>query len=202
MVDAVPLPQGSLASGVPFESYRDAFRVEVDPARVPDVDAFARAFAAGVPGWVRALMGVRDAIVSVAGLKRAKDAPPFDPRAPLVPGAFLGFFRVLARTDRELLLGEDDRHLDFRVSMLHDGTSVTVSTLVRIHGTLGRLYFLPVAPLHRLLVPAMLRAAVRASRTRGRSDRSSRASRRRRTARCSSRAGPAGSAGNRPPPRA
>jgi hypothetical protein len=154
MVEKVDVPPGSLASRVPFEDYSDAYRIAVDPAAIPDVDAFARAFGGSPPGWVRMLMSVRDAVVGMFGLERAKDAP--------VSPDFIGFFRILERNDHEILMGEDDRHLDFRVSILHDGTGVIVSTLVRFHNAFGRAYFVPVAPVHRVIVPAMLRRAVRA----------------------------------------
>ena len=36
-----------------------------------------------------------------------------------------------------------------------------VSTIVRFNNWLGRLYFLPVRPIHRLIVPAMLRNGLR-----------------------------------------
>jgi hypothetical protein len=36
-----------------------------------------------------------------------------------------------------------------------------VATLVRFHGVLGRAYFVPVRPAHRLIVPAMLRDGAR-----------------------------------------
>ena len=64
-----------------------------------------------------------------------------------------------------ILLGEDDRHLDFRLSVLRQrgGTAdwVVVSTVVRFNNWLGRAYFLPVRPLHQLIVPAILRSALR-----------------------------------------
>jgi hypothetical protein len=46
---------------------------------------------------------------------------------------------------------------------------VTVTTLVRFHNALGRVYFVPVAPAHRRIVPAMMRsaAAVRDATTTG-----------------------------------
>jgi hypothetical protein len=74
----------------------------------------------------------------------------------------VGVFRVYERTDDEVLLGEDDRHLDFRVSMLLqreglEAPRVVVATVVRYNGRLGRLYFAVVRPFHRRIVPAMLR---------------------------------------------
>jgi hypothetical protein len=164
-VERVSIPPGSLIAEVPFTDYADAYRVRVDPERFPDVDAVARAFVKTSPSWIATLMRVRDSAVGLIGLKRSVDAPPsvaHDVR--IGPGDFVGFFRVLSRNDREILAGEDDRHLDFRISFLYErdtegnGASVVVTTVVKLHNAFGRAYFVPVAPVHRRIVPAMLRA--------------------------------------------
>jgi len=65
-------------------------------------------------------------------------------------------------------LGEDDKHLDFRLSVLRSpdlsptlGGQLTVSTVVHCHNLLGRAYILVIAPFHRLVVKASLRRAAR-----------------------------------------
>jgi hypothetical protein len=70
---------------------------------------------------------------------------------------------VFDKTDNEIVIGENDKHLDFRVSLLFDENknhfdekSLTISTTVKFHNWLGVLYFLPVRPFHKLIVPAML----------------------------------------------
>jgi hypothetical protein len=72
---------------------------------------------------------------------------------------------VFDRRPDELLLGEDDRHLDFRVSVLlrDEGEAqwATVTTVVRFHNALGRAYFAVVRPFHQLIVPALMRRALR-----------------------------------------
>jgi hypothetical protein len=166
-VEKVALPEGSLVAALAagaFTDHSDAFRAHVDPARFPDVDAFAHAFLEQKPpAWIGAAMRTRDAVVgTLFGLKTSADVPPAapDPGA-LVPGARRGIFRILERTPNEILMGEDDSHLDFRVSLIHerigDDAFVIVSTVVRFHNTLGRLYFLPVRPVHGRVVPAMMR---------------------------------------------
>jgi hypothetical protein len=152
-IEKVALPVGSLVAALPFRDHADAFRVHLDEARFPNVDAFARAFLTGAPAWVNLLMRLRDAAVGVVGLKKSTDAPPQVPiDGALLPGAFIRFFRIVSRDDREIVAGEDDRHLDFRVSFFHAGSGQgchgIVSTVVRFHGALGRAYFLPVAPMH------------------------------------------------------
>ncbi|VFR49739.1 hypothetical protein ANT2_2646 [plant metagenome] len=68
------------------------------------------------------------------------------------------------------MLGEDDRHLDFRVSVLRqsklemDGGSdarLVVTTVVRCHNRLGRAYIAVIRFFHRRVVIASLRYADR-----------------------------------------
>lgn len=169
VAEPVALPAGSLVAQLGFTSYSDAYRVALDPERVPDVDAFARMFVKNPPGWIRSLMGARDAVVGIFGLKKSSDAPRSSAAAgPVAIGDFLGFFRVTERSDNEIIAGEDDRHLDFRVSFLYErdehGCHGTISTVVRFNNGFGRAYFFPVAPVHRLIVPAMLDRTSRGAR--------------------------------------
>ncbi|GAB2845438.1 hypothetical protein GCM10027277_11940 [Pseudoduganella ginsengisoli] len=116
------------------------------------------------PGWVNALMSLRNSVVALVGLKnlgslnglRAGKAA-----ADYRPGDRAGIFKVLRVSDDEVVLGDDDRHLRVQVSVCkvrHEGQdAVAVSTVVHLHGLLGRIYMLPVAPMHKLIVPAVLR---------------------------------------------
>ncbi|WP_336047965.1 DUF2867 domain-containing protein [Streptomyces sp. CA2R101] len=87
------------------------------------------------------------------------DLRPGMPREPEAWQDMLGRagFRVLGRTEHEILLGEDARHLDFRASIhLADG-HVTLGTVVRIHRRAGRLYFTVVRRVHPFVVRTVLR---------------------------------------------
>lgn len=161
IVQPVPVPSGSLAAAAfPREDYADAYRVVI-PATCA-VDTFARAFLTATPGWAQALMRVRERAVRLIGLKRiAVDRQRGPARMSFEPDTKAGIFRVFACSADEILMGEDDRHLDFRVSLLiaktqenHHGV---VTTVMHYHGWLGRAYFLPVRPFHGLIVRAMLR---------------------------------------------
>jgi hypothetical protein len=70
---------------------------------------------------------------------------------------------VLAIDEGELVLGIDDTHLDVRVSVLKQragaGACYVLGSLVTTHNLLGRLYMIPVAPFHRLIVVSMMRRA-------------------------------------------
>ena len=79
----------------------------------------------------------------------------------------IGLFRIYERSQREIVLGEDDSHLDFRVSVLtcsrplagESANFIVVSTVVHCHNLLGRCYIALIAPFHRLIVKAGLRRA-------------------------------------------
>ena len=59
----------------------------------------------------------------------------------------------------EVLVGSDDRHLDFRASVRCAPGAVEMVTIVQIHNALGWVYLLPVRLVHSLMVRRMLRRA-------------------------------------------
>ena len=167
LVRPVALSGGSAVAGVfAAPDYADAYAVDLPAGACGDPEVLAR-FLFERPSRVgRFLLRVRDALVGVWGLKtagRALSAGRDDGR--------IGIFRVYGRSRSEILLGEDDKHLDFRVAVLcspapllnasDSGRQLTLATVIRYHNVFGRLYFLVVAPFHRRLVQSALRRAVR-----------------------------------------
>jgi hypothetical protein len=76
---------------------------------------------------------------------------------------------VFALTDRELIAGRDDRHLDFRVSILKEpfgdaGAVVTVSTICVTHNWFGKAYLFVVLPFHRVGLKWLIARAGRLGR--------------------------------------
>lgn len=84
-------------------------------------------------------------------------------------GKSLGLFKIFGKQDSELLSGEDDRHLNFRVSFYLERLNRSepfqynfiLSTTVLFNGPMGRIYFFPVKPFHRFIVPAMMKRVLR-----------------------------------------
>ena len=110
-----------------------------------------------MPGWVNGLLWLRNSLVSPLGLKTGADLPPATPH----PGSgdYVSFFRIEELSSNEAILGEDDRHLDFRVSVLKTAGPqplAAISTWVHPHNLGGRLYLLGVLPFHKLIVRRML----------------------------------------------
>jgi hypothetical protein len=143
--------------------YLDAYAVSL-PAPLPATVA-ARALFQEAPGWVMALMRLRNALGRLVGLHSLAGAEALLPStAPLQSGDSIGPFRTFAVAPTEVLLGLNDKHLDFRVSVLVETSAggpatMWVSTAVQFHNFFGRLYFAVVRPFHGLVVRALLRRA-------------------------------------------
>jgi hypothetical protein len=69
-------------------------------------------------------------------------------------------FPIESVSPGRIVLGFDDRHLDFRVVVDVAATGVarevTATTLVRMNNRLGRAYLTAILPFHKLVVRAML----------------------------------------------
>ena len=145
-------------------SFHDCYSVLLDDTRSTALQHFLHAVA-DTPAWVNGLMRLRNRTVALFGLKDLGALGAVDrqrPEASYRPGDRVGIFTLRAISDDEVVLGDSDRHLDVAVSVLRlpltpEGQRpLAVSTVVKTHNLLGQLYMLPVAPLHRRIVPAVL----------------------------------------------
>ena len=109
------------------------------------------------------LMRLRNAVVRRLGLRAASGTAPTRPAVALLhPGDPAGTFQTYSAAPKEVVPGLDDKHLDFRVSVLLEAqgpaeTRVWVSTAVQFHNAFGRFYFAVIKPFHGLVVRALLR---------------------------------------------
>jgi Protein of unknown function (DUF2867) len=164
-VRAVPLPHESGLAGLYAAAHlADSFAITL-PADTPlDVDSLARAVFGDLSLWLRALLACRDALVAPFGVKTTAQI-----RSELSAksASRIDFFPVISRERFELVLGEDDIHLDFRTSLLvrEAGTDgkheVVATTVVHCHNFFGRLYLFLIAPFHRLVVRSGLARAAK-----------------------------------------
>lgn len=155
------LPSGARVAGLYRGAFlADAFAIDLPQGATRDVLALARfAFERPAP-WVNRLLALRDWLVGGLGLKTASALRAAGTRggAPRI-----GFFRIYETHADEVVLGEDDRHLDFRVSVMRSvaGDSLTAVTVVHCHNLFGRNYIRLIAPFHRLVVRSALERAAR-----------------------------------------
>jgi hypothetical protein len=163
-VKPVALPtQSAVATIYESTNLADAFAVQLPLGTSSDPDVLWRFLISHQPSWIGWLTNVRDAIVACVGLKTAKHLATLSSEA---NADRIGIFKVYGRSETEIVLGEDDKHLDFRLSVLHTpdlsptrGGQLTVSTVVHCHNLLGRAYLSVIAPFHRQVVTASLRRA-------------------------------------------
>ncbi|WP_213279744.1 DUF2867 domain-containing protein [Chryseobacterium indologenes] len=156
-----------LSQGKKDFDYVDSFEGELKHgSRNIDITEIGNVFFTSGPKWGKKMFAFRNKIVGLFGLKTGSETEKqqLEQDFKCEVGERMGIFTVFDKTDNEIVIGENDKHLDFRVSLLFDENknhfdekSLTISTTVKFHNWLGVLYFLPVRPFHKLIVPAMLK---------------------------------------------
>jgi hypothetical protein len=163
---AVALPaQSGVTNFYPTVDLADAYAIALPPDASRDPDVLARFIFSHQPAWIKQLTRVRDVIVAGFGLKTAKHL------GTLVSAPHagrLGIFKIDKTSETEIIVGEDDTHRDFKVSVLcsrapvpASGSTLIVSTVVHCHNRLGHVYLFVIAPFHRMVVKSSLRRAAR-----------------------------------------
>ncbi len=145
------------ASGLPRIDFADGYRMHATLTQITALQA-ARAALENPPRFVTTLMAVRNSIVARFGLKGPEHLR-HSPEQRLV-----GAFPVISESTDEIVLGGDDKHLDFRIWIAvqpdQAGCTVTLSTLVQLNNRFGKFYLFVIMPFHRWLSRLMLRRGV------------------------------------------
>ncbi|MBI5258570.1 MAG: DUF2867 domain-containing protein [Burkholderiales bacterium] len=122
------------------------------------------------PAWLKALLLVRHRCGAWFGLEAASAAQVLNPtqEATYRVGQAIGPWPLYFLGESELVAGRDNKHLDFRLSVLKHGTGpaayATVTTVCRVHNRFGRAYLRVIAPFHTWGVRRLLSRASRAGR--------------------------------------
>ncbi len=93
------------------------------------------------PRWANFLLIFRRAITAPFGI--SNDGPG-DPNS-------VGIFPVEFESEQELIAGFDDKHLNFRVSVMSVQGQVYLATWVHTHNLFGNLYLRIILPFHILI---------------------------------------------------
>lgn len=158
-----PPAQSSIADWYRGADLVDSFATTFGAGISRDPEAVAHAILGRPAWWVRGLLATRDMTVARFGLKTTGELQRNAPDRKSI-----SFFPILARSESELVLGVDDRHLDFRASILlgalndEDAFEVVVTTVVHCHNIFGRAYLALIKPFHILIVRSNLSRAVQA----------------------------------------
>ncbi|MCD9108925.1 DUF2867 domain-containing protein [Bradyrhizobium japonicum] len=159
-VARVDLPQRSVLKPLYAKAgFADAFAIDLPSNATGDAERLATHMLMGQAPWVGWLVALRDTLVAGFGLKTSSEL-----RGDVATDR-IDFFRVYDRRRHEIILGEDDRHLDFRLSVLVEESALcrrlVATTVVTFNHLGGRAYIAGIAPFHRLIVKSSLRRAER-----------------------------------------
>lgn len=155
----VPPVESRLAEWYSSAHLLDSFAVRVPTGINCGIRKMAEAVLGRPEFWVKVLLFVRDRVVSFLGLQTSADL-----REASCAGDHIDLFPVLFADGTEIIVGEDDPHLDFRISLLEQempdgGRQLVITTTVRCHNRLGHAYLAAIRPFHLLIIRSRLRRA-------------------------------------------
>lgn len=162
VIEQPPPMKSRLADWYPDADLLDSFAVELPARSGGDIRAIAQAILGQTPPWpVRTVLAIQQRVGRLITPQTADDVYSADDahgRIKALP--------ILSSTDDELIVGKDDRRMSFRVALMIEKSSdgrdlVSMTTAVRCHDRLGRIYLAAIRPFHRMVAPSTLRRAAR-----------------------------------------
>jgi hypothetical protein len=166
MKHAVPVASRVLINTTRKVDYVDSFRVALPLGEELSVDYLCAKVFSAMPWWIDVLFVVRNVLVAAFGLKKGDGGAPRQVTRDIhfEPGCRDCYFDVIDRTRDEIVMGEGDKHLDFRVSVRKSEvpncvTIFELTTVVWYNNWLGPIYFTVVKPFHRALISSMMNRA-------------------------------------------
>jgi hypothetical protein len=171
-IKKIKLPERSILNDFSIKyDFIDSYQGDIyDPENKLKATDIGRAFFSSAPNWVGKLFAFRNKMVALFGLKTldtVSNREELLAKFKCEAGEQLGLFKVFNTNENEVILGENDKHLDFRISLFLESSEgnltkkiITISTTVIFHNRFGKLYFLPVKPFHQLIVPSMLKGII------------------------------------------
>jgi len=171
LVVATRIPQRSAldAQSVATAYFKDSYRIPLSSRDTPMTALFFGIFGHH-PAWMKAMLIARNRIAALCGLEVSSDAAILHavPKAQYCAGESIGPWPIFAIADNEMIVGRDNKHLDFRLSILRETSgqraTATVSTICNVHNIYGKLYLRLVIPFHKWGVQRLLATAVRSGR--------------------------------------
>ncbi len=149
--------------------FRDSY---CTPLRQPQADVVAvfTAIFAHHPMWMKIILMIRNRIAAWCGLEAAtaSETMHFEIKSSYSAGDKIGVWPILSLTENELVAGRDNKHLDFRLSVLKvvngNSADVVVSTICVVNNTFGKIYLFFIVPFHKWGVQHLIANAVTAGR--------------------------------------
>jgi hypothetical protein len=165
------VPSGSALSPDLIRSayFHDSYRAPLARPELGIVDIFFALFG-HAPLWMKLLLIARNAAARLVGLEAPTVAEIMKPgvKETYSVGDKIGPWPIFFLGDNEIVAGRNNKHIDFRLSVLKaidgDAASVVVSTICAVHNVFGKIYLFFIVPFHRNGVQSLMRNAVVAKR--------------------------------------
>jgi len=144
-------------------NYEDSFCLSLETKNIFDVDSIIFKIIKSLPKWFKFLLNLRNSIARIFGLKTGKIENVYDNPEKLnfTQDQSIGDFLIILKKKNHLITELNDKHLDFRFSILiteEEGiTKVSLRTIVKIKNIFGKMYFFFITPFHRLIIPNILK---------------------------------------------
>ena len=136
--------------------YVDSFSIQLDRGDVQSWEPIA-AFFYSSPKWFNYLFKLRNGIVKKFGLKVGM-ANLDEIKPPLHIGDRFGLFELFEINKNEGILGENDFHLNFRLSfMIDDNNVLHTTTAIVFNNVFGKIYLVIVKPFHKFIAKLMIK---------------------------------------------
>jgi hypothetical protein len=149
--------------------YWDSFEIHLSRPELSVTEIYLGIFAHH-PWWANALLALRLKTGAIFGLNGSTLAQLYNVeiKKNYAVGEKIARFTLFAQDEREIITGDDDKHLDFRVSVLKlneaGENKVVMSTVVNPRNWFGKAYLFFILPFHRLGIRTILSNAVAARR--------------------------------------
>ena len=149
--------------------FRHAYRAPLSRSDLDVVDIFFGIFGQR-PGWMKLMLIARNKVAALAGLEvpSTSEIVNMEKRERYFVGEKIGPWPIFFLGSDELVAGRDNKHMDFRVSIMkvHDGIrpTVVVSTLCMVHNRFGQHYLSAIIPVHKFGVRTLMANALAAHR--------------------------------------
>lgn len=149
--------------------FRDSYRTPLTHAQASVVEIFFGVFGHH-PMWMKCVLIARNRVASLCGLEvaTASEIMNSEVKRSYNVGDKIGPWPIFFLAQRELVAGRDNKHLDFRLSVLKeangDAESAVISTVCTTHNAFGKFYLFFIIPFHKWGVRRLISRAIAAGR--------------------------------------
>lgn len=165
----VPLDSALGADLIKRANFYDAYRAPLLRAHLSVVEIFFAVFGHR-PAWMSWMLIARNKAAGFAGLETPTTAEiiKMEMKDRYAVGEKIGPWPIFFLGTDELVAGRDNKHMDFRLSVMkvrdEDRPSVIVSTICTVNNTLGSYYLSSIIPFHKFGVRKLMTNAAAAQR--------------------------------------